>query len=143
MRLLLTSGPCPLVSRSRAPPTSVRSTVLASLARVSVGDLGYDERLSLARGELGRLILRLRSLSLPAWRPRRLAVIDALTRLAELSGRAEHRDLPAVPAVADHALADAVAVIGGDVVVALAADPDDGLLAEFVATVQAAREATR
>jgi hypothetical protein len=110
---------------------------------VSVPDLGYDERLSLARGELARLTLRLRSLSPLAWRSRRKAVITSLARLAAISGRAEHREMPAVPVVADHALADAVAVIGGDVLIALTARPDDDLLAELLATLQDLRESTR
>jgi hypothetical protein len=110
---------------------------------VSADDLGYDERLSLARGELARLALRLRSLSPLAWRPRRKVVVQTLSRLAELGGRAEHREVPAVPIVADHALADAVVVIGGDAIAALAAEPDDDLLDAFVALVQEAREATR
>jgi hypothetical protein len=110
---------------------------------VGADDLGYDERLSLARGELARLALRLRSLSPLAWRSRRKVVVATLNRLAELAGQAEHRELPLVPPVADYALADAVVVIGGDAIAALAAEPDDDLLDGFVAAVQEAREATR
>jgi hypothetical protein len=105
--------------------------------------VGYDEALSLARGELARLVLRLRSLSQAAWRPRRKSVIAALARLAELSGLAEHRAVPPVPAVADHALADAVAVIGGDALAALATDPDEEILAEVVAAMREALTLTR
>jgi hypothetical protein len=110
---------------------------------VSESDLDYDHRIALASGELARLVLRLRSLSPLAWRSRRKAVIAALRRLAELSGRAEQRVVPAVPAVADHALADAVAVIGGDTIAALVARPDDDLLAEVVAVMREALELTR
>lgn len=105
--------------------------------------MGYNERLALAGGDLARLVLRLRSLSPPAWRSRRKAVVATLRRLAELSGRAEHRVLPAVPSVAVHALADAVAVVGGDAIAALAAGPDDDVLAAVVAALREALEATR
>jgi crotonobetainyl-CoA:carnitine CoA-transferase CaiB-like acyl-CoA transferase len=105
--------------------------------------LGYDEALSLARGELARLVLRLRSLSPAAWRPRRKSVVIAVARLAELSGEAEQRAVPALPAIADHAFADAVAVIGGDALAALATRPDEGLLAAVVATMREALTITR
>jgi hypothetical protein len=105
--------------------------------------VGYDEALSLARGELARLVLRLRSLSQAAWRPRRKSVISALGKLAELCGLAEQRGVPTLPAVADHALADAVAVIGGDALAALTVRPDEEILAAVVAAMREALTLTR
>jgi hypothetical protein len=110
---------------------------------VSESELDYDHRIALAGGELARLVLRLRSLSPLAWRTRRKAVLAALRSLAELSGRAEQRVVPAVPAIADYALADAVAVIGGDAIAALVAKPDEALLSELVATMREALALTR
>jgi hypothetical protein len=110
---------------------------------VNGADPGYEQRLVLARGELARLVLRLRSLSPPAWRSRRKAVVDTIGRLAEMSGRAERRDVPAVPVIAVHALADAVAVIGGDAIAALADSPDEDLLTEVVTALREALDLTR
>ncbi|HTW19089.1 MAG TPA: hypothetical protein VME70_02625 [Mycobacteriales bacterium] len=103
----------------------------------------YADRLVLARGDLARLVLRLRSLSPPAWRSRRKVVVSGLDRLARLSGRAEGREVPPVPPVAVHALADAVAVIGGDAIEALAGAPDEQLLTELVAVLREVLELTR
>jgi hypothetical protein len=110
---------------------------------VSFGDAGYEEQLALARGELARLVLRLRSLSLAAWRTRRKAALAAFSRLAELSAEAEHRRVPALPKVADHALADAITVVGGDALAALGSEPNADLLAAVVATLREALETTR
>jgi hypothetical protein len=110
---------------------------------VSGSEVGYDERLALARGELARLVLRLRSLSPPAWRTRRAGVLAALSRLAQLSGHAEDRAVPPLPTIADHALADAVAVIGGDAVATLGVRADDDLLTDVVAALREALEASR
>ncbi len=107
------------------------------------GDPDYEHRLVLARGELARLVLRLRSLSPPAWRSRRKSAVAAVDRLADLSGRAEGRPVPPVPAIAMHALADAVAVVGGDVLAALSDSPDDDLLTAVVETIREALEQTR
>ena len=70
-------------------------------------------------------------------------MIAALARLAEHLGPSRAPGDASGAGVADHALADAVAVIGGDVLVALAARPDDDLLAELLATLQDLRESTR
>ncbi len=110
---------------------------------MSGSEVGYDERLALARGELARLVLRLRSLSLPAWRTRRAGIVAALGRLAELSGCAEDRAVPTLPMIADHALADAVAVIGGDAVATLSVRTDEELLSAVVAALRDALEASR
>jgi len=48
-----------------------------------------------------------------------------------------------VPAIAIHALADAVAVVGGDVLAALSDSPDDDLLTAVVETIREALEQTR
>jgi hypothetical protein len=110
---------------------------------VSFVEVGYDEQLALARGELARLVLRLRSLSLAAWRTRRKAALVAFGQLAELSAQAEHRRMPGLPKVADHALADAIAVVGGDAIAALGAEPNADLLAAVVAALREALETTR
>ena len=70
--------------------------------------------LAVARDDLDRLVRRLRHLSPAAWRSRRAAVVALLERLADLGGTFAiwpERMLPDLP---DHALADAVAVLGGD-----------------------------
>jgi hypothetical protein len=110
---------------------------------VGFAEVGYDEQLALARGELARLVLRLRSLSPAAWRTRRKATLATFARLAEISATAEHRRMPALPKVADHALADAIAVVGGDAIAALATEPDADLLSAVVATLREALETTR
>jgi hypothetical protein len=110
---------------------------------VSAAETDYDARLALAEAELERLVRRLRSLSAAAWRERRPPVLLALGRLAQLTALTEQRKLPVLPELADHALADAVAVIGGDVLVVLASRRDDSLLAELIVEIRAAMDATR
>jgi hypothetical protein len=110
---------------------------------VSGSEAGYEERLALAGEELDRLLRRLRSLSPLAWRLRRPAVVAALDRLAELSTKAEDVPARSVPAVADHALPDAVAVIAGDALASLAEWPDEDLLAGVLVTLRVALDDTR
>lgn len=110
---------------------------------MSVAAGGYEGRLEQASGELARLVRRLRSLSPQAWTSRRARVQAALARLAELAGKAEGRQVPPLPSVADHALADAAAVVGGDGLDALTTNPDDELLAALVAVIGEALEGSR
>jgi hypothetical protein len=110
---------------------------------VSATEGEYDERLALAGDELARLVRRLRGLSPLAWTPRRAAVALALSRLATLTGLAEQRVVPELPSLANHALADAMAVIAGDAIVALSTRHDGDLLASVLAELRAALEATR
>ena len=76
-----------------------------------------------ATADLAKLVRRLRSLSPRAWVDRRAPVQAALNGLVALNGKLEGRRLDA-PVVADHVFADAVAVIGGDVLKALAQSQD-------------------
>lgn len=72
--------------------------------------------------ELEKLVRRLRHLSPGAWARHRQQVHEVLCALAELGDSIEPRQVPELP---DHAMADAVAVIGGDAVDAAqrSADP--------------------
>jgi hypothetical protein len=110
---------------------------------VSVLDGRYEEQLALAGDELDRLVRRLRNLSPGAWRLRREPVVAALGRLAELTALAERRTVPKPPTVAEHALADAMAVIGGDVIVALTTSRDGNLMAILVVELRQVLDATR
>lgn len=84
------------------------------------------------RPDLDQLVRRLRHLPPGAWPERRDAVRSLLVALAG------PRPVPDLP---DHALADAVAVIGSDAIVAAAGDPDAE--AAVTAALQAALTATR
>jgi hypothetical protein len=110
---------------------------------VSVEGDGYDERLALADGELARLVRRLRSLPPASWDRRRRAILMVLDQLSAVTAAAENTAVPALPDLPDHALADAVAVLGGDVIVALNVRPDGDLLASFTAAVRGALNASR
>jgi hypothetical protein len=110
---------------------------------VNVADGGYDGHLALAGDELAELVRRLRSLSPQAWTPRRAGVQAAVARLAELVGRAEGHPTGPLPAIPDHALADALAVIGGDAIVALEADRDDDLLSTLLVELRDTLQGTR
>jgi hypothetical protein len=116
-----------------------------SLASQRVSDVGgdYRERLALANDELARLVRRLRSLSRLAWLSRRGAVETALVRLGEIAAFVEKRTAPTLPIIADHALADAMAVIGGDAIAALEAVRDQEQLAAVTVSLRTALEATR
>jgi hypothetical protein len=103
----------------------------------------YDELLGLFAVELTRLIRRLSSLSGRAWSGRRDAVLGLLTGLATLDAALDGTDPHAVPALPDHGLADALAVIGGDLIEALAAHRDPAVLDRALAQLRAAWSATR
>jgi hypothetical protein len=110
---------------------------------VNAAETDYEARLALAEAELDRLVRRLRSLSPAAWRERRLPVVLGLARLAEVSARAEQRELPALPEIAEHALSDAAVVIGGDAVMALRTRQDDALLADVIGEIRGILDRTR
>jgi hypothetical protein len=69
--------------------------------------------------DLDRLVRRLRALSPRGWKDRRAPAQAALDGLVALDTQLEERDLES-PTVADHVLPDAVALIGGDVLEAIA-----------------------
>jgi hypothetical protein len=103
----------------------------------------YDRRLAQATAQLEVLVRRLQSLSAPAWISRRNAVIGSLTRLVELDGLAEERSMPELPELASFALADAVAVVTGDLLLALVAAPNIDVLNHVLVELRAALDATR
>jgi hypothetical protein len=103
----------------------------------------YDELLGLATGELTRLIRRLTSLSPRAWSTRREPVVGLLRRLAELGTELEGTVPHDVPDLPDHSLADAAAVIGGDVLEALSSRRDQAALDRTLAELRGAWAATR
>ena len=84
------------------------------------------------RSDLDRLVRRLRHLPPGAWPDRRAAVRELLVTLAD------PRPVPDLP---DHALADAVAVIGS--VAIDVAEGDAGREAAVIAALQTALVATR
>jgi hypothetical protein len=110
---------------------------------VSTPDQSYDELLGLAASELTRLVRRASQLSGRAWSTRRAPVTELLGRLAEVDATLEQTGPHAVPEVPDHGLADALAVIGGDVLEALVATPDPVVLDRVLADLRAAWTATR
>jgi hypothetical protein len=83
----------------------------------------FEADLAAVEADLAQVVRRLRSLSPRSWRPRRSAADALLAGLVELAARLERRPLDP-PSVPDHVLADAIAVIGGDVVDAIAAGRD-------------------
>jgi hypothetical protein len=111
--------------------------------RVPTSDEAYDELLGLAAVELTRLIRRLSHLSSRAWSTRREPARGLLTRLVELDDRLEGTGPHVVPDLPDHGLADALAVIGGDVLEALVSRRDEVALDRVIAELRAAWAATR
>lgn len=80
------------------------------------------------QADLSRLVQRLRGLSSAAWRSRRTVVDELLAGLEEITAKVEGRSPRPIPALADYARADAVAVLGGD---AIAATGERGDAADF------------
>jgi hypothetical protein len=114
-----------------------------TLAAVPTPDDTYDELLGLAAAELTRLIRRMSSLSGRAWATRREPAVALLTELAALDVALEGAGPHQLPVLPDHALADALAVIGGDVLEALVAERDPATLDRVVADLRTAWAATR
>jgi hypothetical protein len=77
--------------------------------------------------DLGRLVRRLMGLSPSAWPSRRSAVTDLLNEMERTTARLEGRPPKTLPAVPDHVLADAVAVVGGDAVGAAGRERDESM----------------
>jgi hypothetical protein len=102
----------------------------------------YDGRLALASADLARLERRLRALSAAASASQRATVMTTLGRLAEVSASAAGREQQALPPIADHALADALVVLGQDAVESLATHPDERTLTSMIETLQEAFQAT-
>jgi hypothetical protein len=106
-------------------------------------DAAYDELLGLVAAELTRLIRRLSSLSARAWASRRDTVTALLARLADLEAGLAETSPHRVPELPDHGLADALAVIGGDLLEALVSHLDPVALDRALAELRAAWSATR
>lgn len=98
--------------------------------------------LAAASWDLELLVRRLRSLSSRARQDRVGAARAALDGLVALDARLEDRRLVA-PRVADHILADAIAVVGGDVMELISIRADRDHLMELRVLIDAALVATR
>jgi hypothetical protein len=92
------------------------------------------------RSDLARLDRRLRSLSVSAWRSRRASIDALLEELVALTGEVEGRPQPQLPALPEYALADAVSVLAGDVLVA---NSTSSIVERLTGEVRAALDATR
>jgi hypothetical protein len=104
---------------------------------------GYDQRLAQVEADLGHLVHRLRGLSRLAWSTRRDSVEEALRRLIVISSALEGRRPPALPGIDDHALGDAITVVGQDAKEALSRTRDEARLDAAAAAIRTALEATR
>lgn len=93
--------------------------------------------------DLGRLVQRLRSLSPTAWRSRREVVTHLLTGLEQITAELEGRPPRPIPALPDHARADAVAVLAGDVVTEIDQLRTPARLSEVGRLIRYALDATR
>jgi hypothetical protein len=102
----------------------------------------FEAELATVKADLARLVRRLRSLSPRSWQPRRPVANSLLAGLVELSASLERRPLEP-PGVPDHVLADAVAVIGGDVLAAITAMQDQDALAAVSDLLRNALDGTR
>jgi hypothetical protein len=102
-----------------------------------------DRSLVLAAADLERLVRRLRRLTPQAWRPRREPAMALVVALTEIAARAERLPPRPAPRLPNHAVGDAVAVLGADALAALTVRPDRELLRLLAAELQAALDATR
>lgn len=103
----------------------------------------YEARLRQVRGDLDHLVGRLRSLGTLSWKARRAAVKELLDRIGDLAAQAEHRTPRRVPDLPDHALADALVVLGADLISALAIATEPDVLDAAGRAIDAALAATR
>jgi ABC-type transporter Mla subunit MlaD len=108
---------------------------------VPVGE-DFAARAAAVTADLDRLTRRLRTLSTRALNDRSPAVRAALDALAHLSAALAGRTAPS-PTVADHVLADAIAVIGWDVVTLAVERTDLPALETADRIIQVALSATR
>jgi hypothetical protein len=102
----------------------------------------FDTELASAREDLGRLVRRLRSLSPASWRDRQAAARAALDGFVALEVQLESAPLTP-PMLATHVLPDAIAVVGGDALEAIAATADRSALATARTLLESALAATR
>ncbi len=106
------------------------------------GGTAFEADLADAEASLSRLVGRLRVLSPKSWQTYRAPVRLALSRLVALNADLEGRTL-AAPDVADHVLADAIAVVGGDVLMLLSRAAAADSLVEVQAVLDQALAETR
>lgn len=102
----------------------------------------YGAELLRLERDAERLVRRLRNLTTQRWSSRRESVTALLVELADLGARAEKRESRTVPTLPDHSLPDALSVLAGDLVDALAAAPSPALLAISVQAVRRASSET-
>jgi hypothetical protein len=102
----------------------------------------FDADLAAARDDLGRLVRRLRSLSPGGWKSRQAAAQAALAGFVALEVDLEGGP-PFSPRVATHVLPDAIAVIGGDALTAIAVATDTRALVAAQGLIEAALASTR
>jgi hypothetical protein len=103
----------------------------------------YEAQVALASQDLERLVRRLRGLSALAWRTRREPVEALLEQLERTTASIEDRPPKPIPILPDHALADAVSVLGHDVVSALVREVDGASVRELVSVVRAGLGSTQ
>jgi hypothetical protein len=101
------------------------------------------DRLGRLAADVDQLVRRLRSLGRSSWESRRSSVRALLGDLADISARAEGRPFSAVPDLPDHGLADAVAVISGDLLEVLIPRTCADLLQEAQEVIGRALEETK
>jgi hypothetical protein len=101
-----------------------------------------DEDLRAAAADLDLLVRRLRLFTPRTWRSHRESIQALIAELVRLSSLIESRNLP-VPELPDHVLADAVAVIGTDLLSPTDVSMPAGVLAELRTALSDALTATR
>ncbi|HVV77062.1 MAG TPA: hypothetical protein VHC43_13610 [Mycobacteriales bacterium] len=106
------------------------------------GGQSFDARLKAVSDGLERLTRRLRSFSTRSWQTRRGAAQVLLEGLVALDAELERRALQ-VPAVADHVFADAITVVGEEVLAGLRIAREEALLARAERLVEQGLAATR
>ena len=101
------------------------------------------DHLEIAGRDFTLLVRRVHGLSPAALRRRREALNTWLAEIRELTAVAAGRSMPILPIVAEHALADAVVVVGTDLLAVLTCRPDDAVTQGFARATGTALEATR
>jgi hypothetical protein len=104
--------------------------------------VSYEQELHATAADLDRLVRRLRLFTPRTWLSYRESIQDLLVDLVRIAGVVEGWVL-AVPDVPDHVLADAVAVIGADLIDTLEGQPSEDALTELRASLSGALAATR
>jgi hypothetical protein len=96
-----------------------------------------------AEQEFTTLVRRVHGFSPSALRRRRDELHRWLAEVRELTALAARRSMPALPEIADHAVAAAVAVVGGDLLDVLADGRNDDIALRLARVTRAALDATR